>query len=231
MNKDKVVIYTVFIVITSLLFFSIKRFANAQDSQEKIVYSIEPVGRAEYNDMGLVKKNGSIVKFTTFRTQVLGFDDTEKIYTEPKTFLPLRVERDITMWMGKEYIVEEYSPDENSLVIRKFQNDKEVQKLAFKGDGPIHNAIMLPFFLRRIPELKVGWTFKARFPDEFVVKLVNLEEVEVPAGKFKTYHFTSEPNKFEIWISRDALHLPVKIKGVGGLGYTMVMQEHSVNTP
>ena len=53
-----------------------------------------------------------------------------------------------------------------------------------------------------------------------------MEEIGIPAGKFKVYHFTSNPNKFEIWITQDPLRLPVKIKGAGGLGYTLVMESY-----
>jgi hypothetical protein len=48
----------------------------------------------------------------------------------------------------------------------------------------------------------------------------------VPAGKFKAYHFTSTPKKFEIWISKDDYRIPVKIKGLGGYNYTMLMKNH-----
>ncbi len=85
----------------------------------------------------------------------------------------------------------------------------------------------MPFYLRTIPELEPGWSLEARFPEKFRVTLTGSENIEVPAGKFKAYHFTSTPYKFDIWISQDKLRIPLRIKGAGGLGYTLSMKKHS----
>jgi hypothetical protein len=64
-----------------------------------------------------------------------------------------------------------------------------------------------------------------RLPEQIKITLVSIENVTVPAGTFKAYHFTSEPKKVEIWISCDAARIPVKIKGFGGYDYTLVMDK------
>ncbi len=202
---------------------------NAKDEffGERIVYDIKPAGTAEYNDLGLVDLWGKKMKLATFRTQVLTFDDTETIYSDPETLLPIRVERDISMWPIKERIVEDYDPRSCTLVIKKIKK-KASQEQIFKAGGPIHNAVILPFYLRSIPEFNIGWSMQIRLPQEFKVELAAVEDIEVPAGKFKAYHFTSKPHKFDIWVSMDKLRLPVKIKGAGGLGYTMLLKERSL---
>jgi len=194
---------------------------------EKIIYGISPLGRAEYNDLGTTMLEGRTVKFCTFRTKAMGFSDTEKIYSDPESGMPLRVERDISYWFSKEYIVEKYDQKNFILTIKKFvKGSEKLEEVVFKGDGPIHNAILLPFLMRQVSGLGVGWTATVRFPLKFEVRLASVEEIDTLAGKFKAYHFTSNPNKFEIWISQDPLRLPVKIKGAGGLGYTLVMESH-----
>jgi len=193
---------------------------------EKIVYAISPLGKAEYNDLGLVDFQGKKLKLVTFRTTVPGFKDLEKVYADPKTGLPVRVERSISWPLSKEYITEEYSSKNNTLIIKKLIGNKLVKAYSFKGEGPMHNAILLPFYLRTINNLAVGWTFDVRFPVKFKVTLVSVEEVVVPAGKFTAYHFTSIPPKFEIWISKDKYRLPIVIKGTDGLGYSMRMRSH-----
>jgi hypothetical protein len=107
------------------------------------------------------------------------------------------------------------------VAISKFKAGRKVEKMVLKGEGAIHNAILVPFSLRRVPVLEIGSTFEIRLPKKFVVKLISVEDVTVPAGTFKAYHFTSTPFKFEIWISQDKLRLPLKIKGAEGLGYTL----------
>ena len=62
---------------------------------------------------------------------------------------------------------------------------------------------------------------------QFLIRLVSVDRIKVPSGEFKCYHFESFPKKFEIWISADNRRIPVKIKGLGALGYTMVMQDYS----
>jgi hypothetical protein len=204
--------------------------AEVDYSGERIIYEISPLGAAEYNDLGIVELEGKKVKLVTFKTKVVGFSDLEKIYCDPETLLPLRVERYVAFLFRKEYLVEEYNSKESSLVIKKYVGNKEVKEYHFKANDPIHNAILLPFSLRAAPTLGVGWSLESRFPDTFKISLVSLDEITVPAGKFKAYHFTSQPHKFEIWISQDADRIPIKIKGVGGYSYTLVMKKRIFNT-
>lgn len=193
---------------------------------ERIVYVISPLGIAEYSDEGLTELNGKKVRLISFRSRLTGFDDLEKIYYDPKTLFPIRVERSVRILLRKEYLVEEYTPEKNAVVITKFIHNKKVKEYNFKADGPIHNAIILPFYLRTLSNLAIGWSFTARFPNQFKVTLISIDDIEVPAGKFKAYHFTSTPKKFEIWISKDEYRIPVKIKGLAGYNYTMLMKKH-----
>jgi hypothetical protein len=202
--------------------------AEASDQpRETILYDISPIGISEYRDMGEAEFRGRRVNLVIFKTQVAAFKDTETIYSNPETGLPLWIERDVSFPFNKEYLTEEYIKDENRLVITKFKDNKKVMDYQFKANGPIHCAVLLPFSLRNVPDLKIGWSSIIRLPDEFEVKLVSVEDVNVPAGTFRAYHFTSTPHKFEIWITADTLRLPVKIEGTGGYPYTLVMKKHA----
>ena len=196
-----------------------------KEPNETIHYGVEPFGSSVYEDFGVVDFQGKKLNLTVFSTEALGFDDTEKIYSDPVTGYPIRVERDVKMWMGREYLTEDYSPFNHSVVINKFKDNKLVQEYRFKGSGPLDNAVIVPFSLRKAPILETGWSKKIILPEEYIVKLEGIEEVSVPAGKFKAYHFLSLPEKFEVWISADELRLPVKIRGLGGLSYTLVMKK------
>ena len=210
------------------LFFSSgeKNVIAGEYTGEKIIYNIAPVGRAEYNDLGEVNVDGQRLNCVTFRTQVMGFDDTETIYSDPQTHLPVKVERDVKKWVAREDLVEWYDQKNFELSIDKFKDNKKVKHYAFKSDAPIQNAILLPFYIRTVDDLQIGWEIKARIPDEFTIRLASFEEIKVPAGKFMAYHFTSTPDKFEIWISKDDLRLPIKIKGLGSMDYAMIMKKH-----
>ena len=199
---------------------------------ESILYLISPFGRSEYNNLGMVDLNGIKVNLVIFKTKVLLFEDTEKIYSDPESLLPLKIERSISKLWGKEYITEEYDQKKFTVVMRKFKGKKLVKEQITKANGPIHNAITLPFYLRGRPDLKIGWHFIARVPDEFQLELVSIDQITVPAGKFQAYHFKSIPNKFEIWINKDNPRVPLKIQGKGIFDYALLMKRYVfANTP
>ena len=196
---------------------------------ESILYLISPVGRSEYNDLGVVDLKGIKVNLVTFRTKVLLFEDTEKIYSDPESLLPYKIERIISKLWGKEHITEEYDQKKFTVTLRKFKGDKIIYERITQANGPIHNAITLPFYLRRRPDLKIGWHFTARVPAEFKLELVSIEEITVPAGKFQAYHFKSIPNKFEIWINKNTPRIPLKIQGKGIFDYALLMKKYSLH--
>lgn len=218
----------IFIILTAVWFFLFLQGISPAQIEETIIYDILPIGTCEYRDLGIVELLGKKVSFVVFKTNVVGFDDTEKIYGDPDTGLPLRVERDISMWMHDEDITEEYFPNLNKVTISKFEGRKKVQELNFSAKGPIQNAILVPFSIRKEKKLNVGWSAKIRLPEEFKVELDKIGEVTVPAGTFKAYHFISDPRKFEIWISCDDSRVPVKITGFGAFSYTLAMKKHTL---
>ncbi len=194
---------------------------------ERALYSIKPTGQAEYHDLGIVDLNGAKVDLITFKTKALFFEDTEKIYSDPVSSLPIRVERNISTPLGKEYIIEEYDQKNFTIIFKKFKKNKLISEWTVKADGPVYNAITLPFFISRTQGFKPGWHFTARVPGEFKLKLVSTDKIIVPAGKFQVYHFKSTPDKFEIWINKDNPQIPLKIQGKGVFGYSLSMKEYS----
>ncbi len=142
MRKSRAVL---FIIVFFLILFCLTIIHAFEYVGEKIVYAVSPLGIAEYNDEGLTEFNGVKVRLITFRTRLTGFDDLEKIYSDPETLLPLRVERFVSILFGKEYLVEEYDLKKNALVITKFINNKKVKEYSFKADGPIHTFLSTHF--------------------------------------------------------------------------------------
>lgn len=212
----------------TIFFLPAAAFSNTREPAESIIYDITPLGYSQYQDLGLVEYEGSRANLVVFKTHAAGLHDTEKIYSDPQSYLPIKVERDVSFWFNKEYIIEEYKPLENSVVISKFNNGKKIQETVLKANGPIQNGVLLPFSLRKVPDLHIGWYCNIRLPLEFRVELVSIEDVVVPAGSFMAYHFKSEPRGFEVWITNDNERIPVKIKGLGAFSYTLLMRERSI---
>ncbi|MDD5730789.1 MAG: DUF3108 domain-containing protein [Candidatus Omnitrophica bacterium] len=199
---------------------------------EQIVYDVKlgkvTLGKAKFNHVALTSLNGRPVMHITFETRMANFKDQEKIFSDIETDLPLKVEREISTWPSPEKITEEYDQEKFILTVKKFKGHKKEEVFTIKKSGPIQNAILLPFSVRNAPKLSVGWSMQVNLPtQEFRIKLVSIEEIKVPSGKFSAYHFESEPKKLEIWISADNRRIPLKITGTGNLGYTLLMREYS----
>lgn len=198
---------------------------------EKIVYGVilgrVPLGRAVFTHLPHAQLDGKRVSLMTFETKLARFSDLETIYSDTNSFLPLKVERKISTWPILEKITEHYDQENFILTIRKSQGRKKGQAVIRKN-SPIHNAVILPFYVRRQDALNLGWSMIANLPgQQFEIKLVSIEELKVPAGAFKAYRFESNPKHFEIWLSADERKIPLKIKGAGTFGYTLVMKEYS----
>lgn len=204
--------------------------SRPRQSGERVVYEIYlgkvPLGRAVFTDLPDVSLGGRTSTVVSFETRLARFYDREKIYSDPATYLPLRIERFVTTWPTAETIIEEYDQNKFSVTITKKKGAKE-ERMVIKKNDVINNAIILPFFIRSTARLDIGYNFVARLPTrEYTIRLVSKEEVEVPAGRFVAYKFESTPRQFEIWISDDQYRIPLKIKGSSGLGYTLAMREY-----
>ncbi len=198
---------------------------------EKIIYDVRLgklyLGKAQFNNLANVQLDGRLLNVMTVETKLTQFTDVEKIYGAPETLLPIRVERDILNWFVREKITEDY--DQNNFTVTIIKNKGAGQeKLVIKKDSHIHNVVLLPYYVRRIPRLDVGGIIIANLPTRRLeIKLVSIEDIKVPAGTFKAYHFKSTPKQIEIWISTDVRRIPLKIQGTGLFGYSMVMKEYS----
>jgi hypothetical protein len=216
------------IFIAAVIFLTIfvnKNFLQAEAdihdyAGENILYLISPLGRAEYNNLGKVDLKGIKVDLVTLKYKALFVESTEKIYSDPESLLPCKIERTVSkLWGAKENITEEYDQKKFTVVIKKFKGKKLVNEQLLRSNGPIQNVILMLFYLRQNPGLKIGWTFTARVPAEFKpelvpmkLELVSIDQITVPGGNFQAYHFKSAPAKFEVWINKNNPQVPLKIK-------------------
>ncbi len=198
---------------------------------EKIIYDVKLgklyLGKAQFNNLANEQLDGRFLGVMTMETKLTRFTDTEKIYSDPETLLPIRVERDILNLFIREKITEDY--DQNNFTVTIIKNKRVKQeKLVIEKESHIHNAVLLPYYVRRIPSLDVGKIIIANLPTRRLeIKLVSIEDIKVPAGTFKAYHFESTPKQIEIWISTDERRIPLKIQGTGLFSYSMVMSEYA----
>ncbi len=198
---------------------------------ERITYDIRfgglKLGSSRFNYLAKAEINDQPALLMTLDTRLARFADTEKIYGDPVTLLPMRIERYIINWFSREHIIEVYDQFGHSVTIKKTKGKREEAPLVIKKSGPIQNAILLPHYVRRLPLLTLGTVFIVNLPNrEFKIELTSIDDVVVPAGTFKAFHFESVPKQIDIWITADERRIPVKIQGSGIFGYLMVMKEY-----
>ncbi len=160
-----------------------------------------------------------------FETKLATFFDREKIFTDPETFLPIIIERDIKNLFLRERILETY--DQKNFTLNIIKNESGKSLITIKSTEPIQNAILLPQQVRRLPDLKPGLIFNVNLPNRrYKITLDSIVDVVTPAGTFNTYHFVSEPKQIEIWISTDEQRIPVKVQSTATFGYFLVLKEY-----
>jgi hypothetical protein len=208
-----------------------KQDTQTQYLGEKIIYVVKfgkfKLGKAIFSHLRDSAVDGKGASLMTFETKITNFYDLEEIYSDPKSGLPLKIIRNIRSFFGKEKIIELYDQKKFLLTITKHKGKKK-EEFKIKKDAVIHNAIMLPFYLRRIPELKIGWSLVAELPNQkFTIKLTAIEKLKIGNNIFEVYRFDSMPKKFEIWVTTDKRRIPVRINGAGVFGYSLIMKEYS----
>ena len=206
--------------------------ANYDFTGESIQYGVQPVGKSEYKNLGTVDLKGVKANLVTLKSKILFVEVIENIFYDPEASLPYKTERTNSGLWIKEYRTEEYDQKKFTVVIKKFKGKKLVKEQTIKADGPIQNMNTLLFYLRKQPDLKIGWHFTAKVLVElklveFDLKLLSIDEIIVPGGKFQAYHFKSVPDTFEIWIDKNSPRIPLKIKIKGIVSCTILMKGHS----
>jgi len=207
---------------------------NYDFTGESIQYGVQPVGKSEYKNLGTVDLKGVKANLVTLKSKILFVEVAEKIFYDPETSLPYRTERiNSGLWI-KEYRTEEYDQNKFTVVIRKFKGKKliKVQEKMIKTDGPVQNMNTLLLYLRKQPDLKIGWHFTTKVPNElelteFDLKLISIDEIIVPGGKFQAYHFKSVPDTFEIWLDKSSPRIPLRINIKGVVNCSILMKGYS----
>lgn len=183
------------------------------------------IGESVYRRLSDIQRDGVRLQVMVFETDCARLKDREEIYSDPATFLPVTVKRDVTSMMLTEQIIEEY--DQKNFILTITKTKKESNPAVIRKVAPIQHPILLPHYIRDLPELNVGQVFNVELPSRsFAVRLTGIEDITVPLGVFKAYRFESTPKQIAIWVSADERRLPLKIQGIGMLHYAMLLREY-----
>jgi len=196
-------IFIVLIIIVSLAIVSlaIGGFAFAEgiedrfQNKEKLVYDVYfngiSSGYIEWEYLGRKDVDGIAVDVLSVNSDtnilnLLDLDSEEKVFINSKTFLPIRVERDIVFFGKKEIIKEVYDQEKGQ--IRITQSSSKEEENILTQDTPIHNILELLYFFPQDLALVTGKWMTFNLPTQKIkIKMVKERVLKVNDLKKDTY--------------------------------------------
>jgi hypothetical protein len=189
-------------------------------------------GKASLTFQGQQEKDGKKSLLVVFRAEAFNFFDEEKIYVDPKTFLPICVERDLNIFGKKEQIKEIYDQAAGLVtVLKEVKGKKSEQKI--KKDGAIENIYGFIYRYRLMGNFTAGATLTMNLPTQQVSFTLKKEDSLVVAGQeYRSFLLESRPNKYRVWFGKGVGNIPLRIDGAMGLSsMSMIMENYQPTEP
>lgn len=189
-------------------------FRNGETINYEVRLHSFKIGRAQLTYQGVVRMKAGSAFLIMFLTDVANFYDLERIYANVSTFNPFLVERQLSFFRNKERIEEDYASQLNSVRITKYKKTKGKTRV-ISSDRAFQHVISSLYYLRALKGLGIGQQLSLNLPlakVKFIVK--RIEEIKVPAGRFKAFYIESMPRKYKIWLSADEKKLPLRAEGM-----------------
>ncbi|MBU1147312.1 MAG: DUF3108 domain-containing protein, partial [Candidatus Omnitrophica bacterium] len=216
-------------IILTIVFYCTLVHAVPFTKGEKFIYDVKykglKVGRSILTFHGEEKLGDKKAYHITFSTNIPSLKDTEELYADKDTFLPIQVHRAIKKKLGFGDRIKEVYDQENFRVDVSSKSKLRTKRFSIQKDRPIHNAILLAYYYRVNNTFNKGDKFNITLPTfDFEVTFNGIEAVKTPLGEFQAYTFTSDPPKFKLWLSLDERKIPLKIENPSMLGYSLVIR-------
>ncbi|MFH1782056.1 MAG: DUF3108 domain-containing protein [Candidatus Omnitrophota bacterium] len=196
---------------------------------ERLMYDVKlngvTIGSSILTFYGEKEINGKAAHHINFYTLIPSLKDSEDIYGDTESFLPMEVHRNLKKKLGfNETIIEVYD-QENFRIDITSKSKLRSRKLSIERDAPVHNPILLSYFCRA----KASFTKEDSFDitlsrTKFQVYYDGKKEIKTPLGKQLAHVFTSDPKKFTLYLSDDDRKTPLMIDSPGTLGYSLVIR-------
>lgn len=201
---------------------------------ETIQYDIKKfkmkAGEATLTFHGLVSLEGQGVLLITFTSKGLKFFDDEKIYIDPRTFLPRLVERNLNIFGKKEKISEHYNAKEGTVRVIKTARGKTTEQV-IKRSVPLDNIYCFIFRYRIMGKFTAGENLLIHLPTQDVqFQAQNPRRLQVGGKEVDAYYMQSESAQYRVWFDTGAHKIPLRIDGAVGFGKTaMILRSYTVS--
>lgn len=208
-----------------------KRFGGKDKLLYKVSFNGIPSGYIEWQYLGQENINGTkaaVLKVTS-DTKILKFLDltsNEKVYLAVESFLPLKVERDLSVCGSKETITEIYNQNEGYVNVKKI-TEKGKDETKINQDPPIHNILALIYFFPEDIDLNdKEWKIFNLPTQELKVKMVRERVLNTAEGKKDTYFLIGRGGKrFSLWLDKETL-MPLRLEYVFFLGKIIIIYQN-----
>lgn len=221
-----------------MIYASELAFAQTEMSDfvgEKITYSIKQLGmkagEATLSFEGPVTREEKDYQLIVFHADGMNFLDDEKIYADPKTLLPLIVERDLNIFGKKEKITEYYESESGRVRIVKTVDKKTTEQIISKK-GRLDNIYCFIFRYRQGESFKTGDMIQVNLPTvDLRLKIANKVKLVAGGKKYGAVYIYSDPSKYKLWFDVGRQRIPLRIDGAVGVGSTsMTMKSYETKS-
>ncbi|MBI5415492.1 MAG: DUF3108 domain-containing protein [Candidatus Omnitrophica bacterium] len=194
---------------------------------ETIRYDIKKLnikwGEATMTFHGIASLDGRPELLITVTSSGFKFFDEEKIYFDPKAFLPVRVERDLDIFGKKEKITEYYNAEQKTVRIVKTAKGKTTEQ-TIRRPGPLDNMYCFIFRYRMAGKFQKGEDILIHLPTRDVrFQLMDIQPLAIDGKAFTAHYMQSDPAKYSVWFAADSRRVPLRIDGTAGIGKTAMI--------
>lgn len=194
---------------------------------ERIVYTIKKlalnVGEMTLVYTGPVTKDGRDCLLLELAVRALNFTGDDKIYLDPRTFYPLRVERDLVFFGKKELIEEDYDPAAGTVKITKTAGG-ETTGQTIRKEGALENIYGFIYRYRASGRLDENQDLAIRLPTQDVTMAYKgIRTVHSLGGKQNAHYLESSPPAYRVWLDTSRQRVPLRIDGAAGFGSTVML--------
>lgn len=210
-------------------------FAQPFQTGEKITYDIKKIGvsagKATVELKGETALNDQKLLLIIFTAKGPKFLDEEKIYVEPETFLPIRVERNLNIFGNTEQITEDYDAKKGLVKITKIAGGKTTEQVIEKA-GRMENIYGFLYRYRQTGNFKIGNAVKLNLPTKnLTLKIIKQYNISIARKTYSSFFMQSDPKRYNIWFDSGSQKLPLRIDGALGMGKTSMMLEKIEYSP
>jgi hypothetical protein len=209
-----------FAIITALLL--LQASARADTIHYAIIQWGVKAGDATISNVGPVAYRGQQTFLIVFKARAINFLDEEKIYTDPRDFYPLFVERDLNIFGQKEKILEIYDRSKSEIRVIKTAGGQQTERVLKKA-GTVDNIYGFILRYRKSGSFKIGSVLDIVLPTKNLkIKLVKRSNLKVQGKQYHSFYMQSHPAQYKIWFDSVPQKWPLRISGAVGIANTVM---------